>query len=364
MNCVHALRTRADEEAVAAEARPCVSRRIQKKTDKNWVAFPTLGPNCLTPNVPDSRPFNCGSQWATRAKKLVVLFAVPSGVLMPTQPSPPSFLLITDPGPDPDDVKAILALAVYHKVGRLQLKGVVANGGHEAEARALLARAALDYVGASDVAVGVGSQGLEQPPQPHEYDMPGFSRTMAPFLQHGFTLLQRIIASAAPKSLTVVCISSLRDVADVIQDDPEQFVATVERISIMGGVEKKPEGLVPDTSTNNSFDMQAAAFVYNFCLQRGVPMTITSRHAVPLVPMKVEHDFAEESDDAMLGYLHDAQILGLLGLWKKLCAGRLPARCDKRWFFKTFCGVDDKGVDQSFLDKLDASANIRVHLNG
>lgn len=275
-----------------------------------------------------------------------------------------SYVLVTDPGPDPDDVKAILALAVLHKKESLHLRAVVANGGHEAEARALLARAALDYVGAVDVAVGVGSEGIKQAPQPHEYDMPGYSRTRASSLRHGPTLLRQTIAGATPRSLTVVCISSLRDVADVIQSAPETFITAVSRMSIMGGVERRQGGLVPDTSTNNSFDMEAAAFVYNFCVRHGVPMTVTSRDAVPLVPMEIEHIALRESRDAMLGYLYDAQILGLQGLWRNLCAGKLPARCDKWWFFKTFCDVDGMVFKEQCLEELDASADIRVCLRG
>lgn len=37
----------------------------------------------------------------------------------------------------------------------------------------------------------------------------------------------------------------------------------------------------------------------------------------------------------MMRYLADHQVLGLVGLWQKLCRGEmLIARCDKAWFFE------------------------------
>jgi len=63
-------------------------------------------------------------------------------------------------------------------------------------------------------------------------------------------------------------------------------------------------------------------------------------------------------------YLADAQFLGLEGLWHNLCAGRLPPRCSKQWFFETFCGIDSAQFDAHGYESLDADANILAHLNG
>lgn len=61
-----------------------------------------------------------------------------------TRPQP--ILLITDPGPDPDDVKSIISLAVFHIQQVITLKGVVCNGGNQAARRAQLARHVLDML--------------------------------------------------------------------------------------------------------------------------------------------------------------------------------------------------------------------------
>lgn len=63
-------------------------------------------------------------------------------------------------------------------------------------------------------------------------------------------------------------------------------------------------------------------------------------------------------------YLAAAQFKGLEGLWAKLCEGKLPARCDKAWFFATFCGVDARAFAEAGYAYLDASADIGSHLNG
>ena len=52
-------------------------------------------------------------------------------------------VIVTDPGPDPDDVKTILSSAIKHRAGQIRVHGIVCNGGHQAEQRARLAKALL-----------------------------------------------------------------------------------------------------------------------------------------------------------------------------------------------------------------------------
>ena len=67
-----------------------------------------------------------------------------------------NLIIVTDPGPDPDDVKALLTAAVKHRHGDIRLLGVVANGGCQARQRAQLARALLNLLECEDIPVGVG----------------------------------------------------------------------------------------------------------------------------------------------------------------------------------------------------------------
>jgi len=91
-----------------------------------------------------------------------------------TPRTPPAFVLVTDPGPDPDDVKAILIAGTLHRRGDIVLLLVIANGGHQSRARARLARCVLDSIGARGVRVALGSEGKPYEPVAHEYDLRGY----------------------------------------------------------------------------------------------------------------------------------------------------------------------------------------------
>lgn len=147
-----------------------------------------------------------------------------------------SLVLISDPGPDPDDVKAILVAAVLHRLESINLTAVVANGGGQPARRAQLARTVLDHVGVTDVPVGVGSLGTPYVAQPHEYALSGFNDKAS--LVDGHALLMRTLRSARNHSLTVCCISSLRDLADVITAEPALVLAKVASLVIQGGLER------------------------------------------------------------------------------------------------------------------------------
>lgn len=130
-------------------------------------------------------------------------------------------VIITDVGPDPDDAKALLVAGVFHLSGSLELCAVVANGGAQPEMRARLARCVLDHVGVgSSVPVGIGSMGTPYAAQPHEYSLAGFEQVEARELADGKALLMQVFRQAKRRSLTVVCISSLRDFADLIDEAP------------------------------------------------------------------------------------------------------------------------------------------------
>lgn len=66
-------------------------------------------------------------------------------------------------------------------------------------------------------------------------------------------------------------------------------------------------------------------------------MTVTSRYAVPLLPMQLAKSFATRTKCPVMSYLADAQFKGLEGLWLKLCNGALPSRCTKAWYFEVRC---------------------------
>jgi len=276
-----------------------------------------------------------------------------------------NLVIITDPGPDPDDVKALLVAGVLHRHRTLHLSAVVANGGQQAMRRARLARCVLDKLGAYDVPVGVGSEGKEYKPQPHEYAIDGIDQVDSARLRSGQELLISTLRAAVSNSLTFVCISSLRDLADVMDEHPALVMEKVVEVAVQGGLERDEEGTwQPDTSVNNMFDLEGARCVYRFCMDHGLPLTVVSRNAVPMLPMQLAKSFAVRTSDSIMSYLAKAQFLGLEGLWQKLCEGKLPARCTKQWYFETFCGVSRDQFEADDLEALTAEEDIVRHLNG
>jgi inosine-uridine nucleoside N-ribohydrolase len=213
-----------------------------------------------------------------------------------------------------------------HTQRTLDLVGVVCNGGtgDEPAARAALARCVLDTLGATAVPVAVGSSGQPYAPLAHEYALDGYTAAAARVgadgarpLGRGAELIERVLRGSPAGSLTIVCISSLRDLADALRADGGLVRERVCRVAIMGGLERDPgapHGYVPDTSVNNEFDREAAACVYGWCFTHGLPMSVVSRHAVPLLPMQLARSFAERTECPVMRYLADAQFFGLCGL--------------------------------------------------
>lgn len=276
-------------------------------------------------------------------------------------------LIVSDPGPDPDDVKAILIASVLHRKRQLKLRGIVANGGSEPRERAALAKCILNHVNVHDVPVGVGkptTQGSHA--QAHERDIDGFADVRRDMLEDGHALMMRVLLSSPAKSLTVLCISSLRDFADAIICAPDVVKDKVCVVAIQGGLQYDDESgrWQPDTSVNNEFDPQAAELVYSFCFQHGLPMRIVSRNAVPKIPMQLARSFALKHESPVMSYLANAQFLGLKGLWQKLCAGELPARCTKLWYAETFCGLTADTYEATGFDAMGPDVNIVSFLDG
>mmetsp|Transcript_81698 Transcript_81698/g.239846 ORF Transcript_81698/g.239846 Transcript_81698/m.239846 type:complete len:370 (+) Transcript_81698:111-1220(+) len=278
------------------------------------------------------------------------------------------FVIITDPGPDPDDTKALLIASIAHKQGQIRLKGVVCNGGQQPHARAKLARCILDHIGLLDVPIGVGSDGQTYEAMAHEFHLEGFDSIDEGRLETGPGLLQRCLQAAATKGLIVVCISCLRDFSDLLRESPLLVLEKVQTVAIMGGLENFLPGeeltCKPDSTVNNLWDIEAAELVYRFCFQHGLQMTVSQGKAIPSIPMSLAADFAHRFPCPIMRYLHHAQVLGLVGLWKRLCEGDLPARCTKQWYFESFCAIDARRFEVENYDKLDGSVDIRTFLNG
>ncbi|KAJ1622605.1 hypothetical protein T492DRAFT_885003 [Pavlovales sp. CCMP2436] len=290
---------------------------------------------------------------------------------------PRTIVLITDVGPDPYDVKALLLAATLHLQEQSVLAAVVCNGGGrsasgetEARNRAALARCILDYLGLHDIPVGIGeaTEASKHTPAPYEYDFPGFGKVDDARLHDGQTLLLQTLELVEARSLSLVVISALSDVSKLCESHSQLLRDKLASVTVMGGVELHPDDeavdtassvqavrtfpppvfLRPDTAANNTFDQ----------------LRVVSREVVPNIPMRIVRAAASEHPyDPLVRYLRNASDLGLVMLWRKICRGELRNR-DKRWFFRTFCSVSPAEFERLRADELGENFPIATLLDG
>lgn len=193
-----------------------------------------------------------------------------------------------------------MVAATLHLRGHIILRAVICNGGGQPVERAQLARCVLDHVGSHDVPIGHGSEGKPYSAQPHEYNIVGFGSEVARRrIFPGQQLLLKTLRAAPPLSITFVCISSLRDVADVCLSHEKLVLRKVREVAVQGGLERDEASgeWKPDSSVNNGFDMDGAAVLYAFCFRHGMPLAVVSRNAVPLLPMQLANSCAPSGLD-------------------------------------------------------------------
>jgi hypothetical protein len=257
--------------------------------------------------------------------------------------------LIADPGPDPSTALALLLLGSLHSKGSVELAAVVANGSERPAERAALARCLLKHAGAPGVPVGVGSAGAKHAVAPYEFALPGLD-VAAPApdaLPSGKRLLLETLRASRPRALTFICLSSLRDLADVVVEAPQLVLEKTFEVVLQGNVERTSArfGWQPERgAANNAADVDAAALVHAFCFEHGVALTVVARDAVPLLPMRVTSIIADRTACPVLRYVADAQRASLAALWQRLHAGELPARCDMQVRGAAGAGVGGRGM--------------------
>tara|TARA_B100000768_G_scaffold138591_1_gene129787 strand:+ start:159 stop:725 length:567 start_codon:yes stop_codon:yes gene_type:complete len=168
--------------------------------------------------------------------------------------------------------------------------------------------------------------------------------------------MSEVLEAADERSLTIVVVSSLKDVAGLLQREEALFVRKVKEVVIQGGVkpfdEAEPGSLLePDTAHNNEFDHDASAFFYRRCQELNVPLIVVSRFCAYQcqMPRKIYDDMAA-TGSSIGKHLKDSQATSIEQLWKRANAEGaartgLPPRCDRTWFCDTFCGGEGKERD-------------------
>eukprot|EP01043_Picozoa_sp_COSAG02_P049050 COSAG02_NODE_4888_length_4861_cov_5.325283_6_plen_634_part_00 len=279
-------------------------------------------------------------------------------------------VLVSDPGQDLDDEMAFIMLRHLCDSRDVVLKGVVTTL-YPAFERARLCRGTLDMLGMHSVPVGIGSDGGDtkgvHSAQSFEVlassYLPEPESESAASLELGRKLLHSLWDDATPRSLTLVVIASLKDVALFLRDNETLFLEKTKEVVIMGGVNATEQAqdagvlcppLVPDDAHNNQFDRAAAEYFYRRCQEIGVPLVVVSRWSAYAVQMpRSTYDQLALTGSSIGFRLRSAQRETIEQLWKRACAPEgsdarkgLPGRCDRSWFLSTFCEGSD-GIDAS-----------------
>ena len=192
----------------------------------------------------------------------------------------PRAVVVSDLDKDYDDLAAMTILKELHRLGILKLAGYVANLV-PAQDRARFARGALDSMGLHCVPVGVGTDGVSDLTlhEVHNYELRADFMAAEAIETDGLDLLTRLCqeAKACGESLTLVCLSSLKDVNMFARAQPTLFQQTISAILMQGGaVVESRNDLRPDiNAANNRYDFPAAQEFMNFISKQTKASTLS-----------------------------------------------------------------------------------------
>jgi hypothetical protein len=262
---------------------------------------------------------------------------------LPSPLPPPKVAVITDIGKDYDDLTALVILKELHRLGFVQLVGVVANL-HPSQRRARFARGALKTLGLESVAVAYGTKGSVEEHQVYPYEFEGcqFEIDDEEDLQTGNELLTKLYLDAARnhEKLTLLLISSLQDIAEFAHRNPDLVINHTSHVHIQGGNFITPQNeLQPDPqAANNLFHLSAATAFHAFLSRHSIPSTTYTRAAAIACALPSEFFAALARTGHPLGLqLQQTQQLQEIAFY---ATAREPLRRfspdrDGTWFLKT-----------------------------
>lgn len=267
-------------------------------------------------------------------------------------------IILTDIGRDIDDELSFILLASLRKMGLVDPIAIVPTLAPQME-RAWLARGSLDALGMADVPVGIGSSGGVEDGVSLEMYGGTYSQPSQEIYENGADLLVRALESSPRKSVRFLCIASLTDVAKLMKNEEDLFLEKVKELVVMGGLKSSEPGefVQPDSAYNNNCDMESANFVYRRCQELGIPTMTLSRWAAyeASVPTSLLDSLAE-TKHMVASNIRGVAESQLIKLWKKVNypmgdprREKLPARCNRHWFSRTFCGIDDVNETESSI---------------
>jgi hypothetical protein len=287
------------------------------------------------------------------------------------------FVIAGDFGKDPDDEVSLLwqngelkhriflKTSGSRKQDLFELAAVVANLAPAIQ-RARLAKGMLRELGQPTVRVGIGTD-CGHGSEGHEAEFEDIPY-LADYsdLEDGADLLRKTLEAGKDDSVTLVLISGLTDVANLLREHHDLVKRKVKSVAVMGGVQQQNDAVVldadgfmnPDTAANNAFDMGSAVYFYRRIQELAIPMTILTREAAYAcpVPRSIYERLAATGHPVGIKLLNSQRYL-IEDLWRRAnlpgddpARKKLPARCDKKWFCTVFCA--GMGLDRTSADSI------------
>jgi inosine-uridine nucleoside N-ribohydrolase len=281
---------------------------------------------------------------------------------------PQSIFLITDPNKDPDDIASFPLASQLQKDGHVKVEGAVTTLGNKEirTQRALLTQGVFRQLGL-DVPVGVGNDYVPASDKRFKDDQAFLddaevsNKTFitSSSAEEGERLIVKTLEKVDDKSLTVVVNAGMRDIADVIQNNPSMFAQKVRRIAIMGGISDFDNDghVLPDTRAyNNTTDIEAAQIVYKRAQELNIPIrVVTKETAYSAAVPKTFYEALRETEHPVGKYLYGIQKIALEGLWGTVKKGIIPSLTPE-WFAKTFTSLDlENTKHKQLFDQIQSS---------
>ncbi len=271
-------------------------------------------------------------------------------------------LCLNDFGEDVDDPVSIVFAKGLQDQSFLRLRGVIC-GTDPTDYRTEIGRGMLDRLNLRDLPL-VAGRGRADEFWFRRTPWCSASRPLAKAEQ----LLAALFEQATDKSLTIVLMAPLGDLAAFIASERDLFVQKTAHVILMGGIEMQgdlpvrdeKQRLLPDTAKNLYFNKPAGDYVFRELQTLGVPLTVVTRFAAYAASMPLQqfrqlgslgHEVGNWLVDGIDGHFDEFWVNCNLPLDHIVRLERkMPERQTADWFRKFI--LKGKGADRTVSDKI------------
>jgi len=161
-------------------------------------------------------------------------------------------IIIADPGKDLDDEFTFVLASILHKMGVINLLGVVANLNPSIE-RAKLTKGTFNELGLPNIRVGYGFDMIDEGKAKYETDVPYL---LDENIEEGQELLVDLLENNS--SINLILQSGMTDANKLLKNNENLFLKKVKEVFIMGGAIIKNNKIEIDDAANLTFDKYAS----------------------------------------------------------------------------------------------------------